>query len=275
MPHQNLDAWVTLIAKVLIIVIPVVLTWFIQTYVKSAKTEKDVAAIVRLSNVAIDYVENLDKQGVFSDLPPEVSKGIQKLNTATDWFESELKERHGIKITNEEAEKWISAEFQKRIGNVQQISELAKLAKSAAYTVQSLERNGLIVLPPDADRLAVLTEYAADFLMAKLTEKTGGSVSSEQARAWVRKELMENLQRSEGKSDDDKLAADSLTALTQKAISTLASLKAEGKLRIRPGTASEVDRNVVAALLLADITKQGLEVSLDDISEAVERAFQD
>jgi hypothetical protein len=276
MPHENLTAWVDLIARVLIIVIPVLLTWFIQSYVKGAKSEKDVAAIVRLTNVAIDYVENLDKQGALGEMPSDVSKGLQKLNLATDWLETELQERHGIKISNEQATQWINAEFQKRIGSVQQVSELAKLAKSAVETVQSLENSGLIQLPPDADRLTVLTDLAADWLIAQLADKTGASVSLEEARAWVRKEFMERLQTGAGGPDNGQPDGDRLTTLAQQAVRTVETLRKSGVLKIKPGqSASEVDKNVAAAWLVVDVTKQGLDVSLDDISAAVEVAFQE
>ena len=273
-PSKDLTEWVDLIAKVLIIVIPVIITWYIQTYVKGAKSEKDVAAIVRLSNVAIDFVENLDKQGALGELPTDFSKGLQKLNLATEWMETELKERHGIKITNEQAEQWINAEFQKRIGNVQPTAKLAKLAKSAVDTVQSMEQNGLIVLPPEADRLAVLTEFAADWVMVQISDKTGASISPEQARAWVRKELMDNLQSVPVGPDNSQPATTQLADLARQAVRTVETLRASGVLKIRPGQgASDVDKNVIAAWLLVDVTKQGLDVSLDDISAAVEMAF--
>lgn len=276
MPAESLQEWVDLIAKVLIIVIPVIITWYIQTYVKGTKSEKDVGAIVRLANVGIDFAENLDKQGALGELPDDVSKGLRKLNLATDWMETELKERHGIKISNEEAEKWISAEYQKRIGSVQPANELAKLAKSAVNTVQSLEKNGLIVLPPEADRLTVLTEFAADWVIVQLADNTGASISPDQARAWVRKELMDNLQSQPGASLDSQPDANRLADLARQAVQTVESLKATGVLKIRPGqAATDVDKNVVAAWLLVDVTKQGMDVSLDDISAAVEMAFQD
>ena len=274
MPSESLTEWVDLIARVLIIVIPVIITWFIQNYVKGAKSEKDVAAIARLANVAIDFVENLDKRGALGELPADVSKGLRKLNLATDWMETELKERYGIKITNEEAEQWISAEFQKRIGSVQQASKLAKLAKSAVDTVQSLEKDGLIVLPPGADRFSVMTEFAADWVIAQLAEETGASISAEEARAWVRKALMDNLQPLTGEPDVSQPATDRLADLARQAVRTVESLRASGVLKIRPGQAvSDVDKNVAAAWLLVDVTKQGLDVSLDDISAAVEMAF--
>src|SRR3972149_5306826 len=108
--------WLDILVQLLVVVIPILLSWFVRTYVKSSTAEKEVAAIVRLSNAAIDFVENLDKRGELA-LPPDVKKGSHKLKLAAEWMESELK-RAGISVTDDEAKKWIASEFQKRMGGV-------------------------------------------------------------------------------------------------------------------------------------------------------------
>jgi hypothetical protein len=92
------------IIQVLIIVIPVIVTWFLRTYVKNSGAETEVALVVRLANAAIDFVEDLDKSGAL-ELPPKVSKGAHKLQLAGRWLVDEL-QRVGIKTTEDQARDW-------------------------------------------------------------------------------------------------------------------------------------------------------------------------
>ena len=77
------------ISQLLLVVIPVIITWYIRTYVQGSKAEKDVAASVRLANIAIDYAENLDKRGDLN-VPHDLSRGLAKLKEASRWLEEEL-----------------------------------------------------------------------------------------------------------------------------------------------------------------------------------------
>src|SRR5215216_6346630 len=103
-PNKDL---LDILVQVIVLVIPIVLSWFIRTYIRSSTVENNLAAITRMSNAAIDYVENLDKRGDLA-LPPEVKKGGYKLKLASQWLESEL-QRAGIKIDDEQASKWVAS----------------------------------------------------------------------------------------------------------------------------------------------------------------------
>lgn len=274
MPSDNLVEWVQLITRILLVVIPIVITWFIRNYVKGTKSEKDTAAIVRLADSAIDLVENLDNQGALSELPDGVSKGLHKLNVAAEWMGNELKQRHGINMTDEEAKKWISSEFQKRVGGVRQTSKLNEIAKLAVNAVQSLEQNGLLAMPADTDRLTVLTNFAADWMMAETIEKTGASIPLEEAQSWVRKAFMDEVAPVPERPDDDRPATDLLADLARQAVRTVETLRVNGVLKIKPGQAvSDVNKNVVVGQLLVNAARQGLDVSLDDISAAADMAL--
>jgi hypothetical protein len=263
---ENKDLF-DLLVQVLIVVIPILITWFIRNFVRGSVAERDMAAIVRLSNSAIDYVENLDNRGGLT-LPPETSKGVHKLQLAGQWLESELK-RAGVKITDEEAEKWIGAEFQKRIGNVQMTGTLAELARSAIDIVQSLERNGVLELPPGANRFTFLADLSADWLVTKYAQQ-GAKISREEALTWVTAELVQTFQVGGSVPSSDAQLAD----LANRAIIFLEQLKSSGQLKLKSGsTGANVEFDIATAWLLTEAAKQGLEVTPNQIAEAITIAF--
>jgi hypothetical protein len=254
--------------QLLVLVIPIVISWFIRTYVRASAVETDLAAIVRLSNAAIDYVENLDKRGELV-LPPEVKKGGYKLKLAAQWLEAELK-RAGVKMTEEQAEKWISSEFQKRVGDVRPVATIAELTRAAVDLIQDLERSKLVELPSDVDRTTYLAGLAADWVVAELA-KRGANVSREEALTWVRAELLQRLQAQIGELPAD----DRLAKLATAAVEFLERLKASGQLAVRPGTPGEsVETDVATAWLLTEAARQGLAVTSDQIAEAVTIALR-
>ena len=164
---ESLNQLLNVLVQLMIVVIPILLSWIIRTYVKSSNAERGTAAIVRLANAGIDFVENLDNTGSLN-LPPDYKKGVYKLKLATEFLESEL-ERAGIKMTAEEAQKWISSEFQKRIGEVRPVKDIAALTSESADLVLDLEKRGLLERPPQIERQAHLTELVADLVQARLS----------------------------------------------------------------------------------------------------------
>lgn len=256
------------LVQVLIVVIPVVITWFIRTYIRGTAAEKDVAAIVRLANAAIDYVENLDQRGEL-DLPPAVKKGGYKLKLAGRWLESELK-RTGITLTDEQARQWIASEFQKRLGDVRMVGAIAQLTGTAVDLIQSLERSRLVEPPPEVDRLTYLAGLAADWIIAQLARQ-GASISREEALTWVRAELLKRLQvQIEGLPADTRLAQ-----LARQAVAFLEELKVGGRLAVRSGTAgADIETDIATAWLLTEAARQGLTVTSDQITQAVATALR-
>ncbi|VAW30251.1 hypothetical protein MNBD_CHLOROFLEXI01-3939 [hydrothermal vent metagenome] len=248
-----------IIIQVLIVVIPVVITWFIRTYVRGTVAEKDIAAIVRLSNTAIDYVENLDMRGDLT-LPEDVSKGVHKLNTAGQWLESELR-RSGIKITNEEAEEWISAEFQKRVGSVRMVGVIAQLARESVDVINRLEQSRLVSIPPDVDRFTYLTSIAADWIVAQLA-KRGATISREEAVVWARAELANGLEEQIGHFP----IQERLDQLGKQAVAFLDGLKERGQLAV---SGADVETDIVMAWLLTEAARQGLAVTSDQIADTM------
>lgn len=244
--------------QVVIIVTPILITWFIRTYVKGSTAERDIAAIVRLSNTAIDYAENLDKRGELV-VSPDVSRGIQKLNLASSWLESELN-RAGVKITNDEAQQWVSAEFQKRVGDIRLGSAVAKLTQEAVAMIQNLERRQLIDLPSEMDRLTYLAGLGADWVVAGLAQQSI-SLSREEALTFVRAALLRQLQV----PNENLPSTERLIALAKRAVDFLEELRASGQLQL-VGT-QETD--IAVAWLVTEAAKQGLVISHEEINEAI------
>jgi hypothetical protein len=218
-----------LIVQVVLIVAPILITWFIRNYVQGTRAEKDIGAIMRLSNSAIDYVENLDKRGDLN-FNPDVSKGVQKLQLAGNWLESELN-RAGISMTDEDAQKWISSEFQKRLGEVRMVGLLAELSRTAVSMVNNLEQNGLIEIPPDAERIKHHADLAADWVVAQYA-KEGAAISREEALIWVRAELLKTLQI----VNNERPTNVQLQELAKRAVAFLKGLKESGRLVVQSGS---------------------------------------
>ncbi len=252
------------VIQVLLIVLPILITWFIRTYVRGAKSERDIAAIVRLSNVAIDYVENLDKRGDLT-LPPDISKGAAKLSAAGEWLEAELK-RAGIKISNDEARKWIAAEFQKRVGDVRMVGTIAQLAKDSVDTILRLDQSGIVSLPSEIERVAYLSGLAADWIVAELA-KLGGSISREEALIWARAELANRMgAQISGLGTPVQSVQDRLDQLAKQAVNFVEELKIQGQIAV-PG--EEMEADLAVAWLLTESAKQGLAVNSAQIADAL------
>ena len=252
--------------QLLIVVLPVVVTWFIRMYVKNTSIEPKVAVITRLANSAIDYVENLDKRGDLS-LPPGARKGTHKLQLAGEWLIGEL-ERQGINMTDDEAKKWVASEFQKRMGGVQSVDKIATVTKTAVEMIQTMIDSKLVNIPPEVDRFSYLAGLAADWVIAQLAEN-GTTVTREQALTWVRAELFNSLQIGEIPT------ADPLDGLVRQAISFLEEMKAQGKLTIQPGASrTDVEIDIATAWVLTEATKQGLSVTPDRILQKVTAALK-
>lgn len=175
--------------QLLLIVLPVLMSWFVRIYVKHSTAEKQIAAITRLANAAIDYVEDMDRRGDMA-LTPGVRKGVHKLELAAEWMEAEL-QRNGIKISTDQASSWIASEFQKRIGDGQSRPNLAEQAKAAVDLVQTVEGERFSRLLEDPPRLAFLARFAADWMVSR---SGAASVTRSEALSWIHAEILQRLQ---------------------------------------------------------------------------------
>ena len=265
-----------LILQTVLLVLPLIITWYVRKYVKGTRAEKDLAAMVSLSNSAIDYVENLDKQGKLDELTlsPDLSKGLQKLTMASRWLEAEL-QRHDISVTQEEASQWIRSEFQRRVGDVEMVSDLDKLAETAVNTIRFLEEQGLITVPDQANKWIFLMELAADWLIAQFALENSGTLTHEEALTWIRAAYMKSLGQTSLLPALTPLPEVSLDTLAQQAVQFLQAAKTSGRLNTEAGTAGrDIELNIATAWLLTEITKRGMPVNTGQIATAVINAMQ-
>jgi hypothetical protein len=294
-----------LLGQILILVIPFLLTWFVRTYVKSAESEKRVAAIVRLSNAAIDYAEDLHERGDLEEwmkklnLPQEIldhaSTGIQKLNVAGKFVEDELG-RLGIKMTDQEAKAWIAAEFQRRVGDVGQKRRVVERTQEAINLLQSMARAGLISLPADVLQATELADKVADWVLDQLGEDKASSVRQE-ALIRAQAALLMATQSPTSVHEEtpvSPLEAPSVDAPEESVVSPLeapivdvpevslearlAELAKQSLLYIeqlkRDHELTLPEADIAAAWVLTEVTKQRLDVTTDQIARAVRAAFE-
>jgi len=265
---ESLNQFLNVLVQLMVVVIPILLSWIIRTYVKSSNAERGTAAVVMLANAGIDFVENLDKTGSLN-LPPEYKTGVYKLKVAAEFLQSQL-EQQGIKMTTEEAQKWVASEFQKRTGEVRPVKDIAALTSESADLVLDLEKRGVLERPPQIERLAYLTELVADLVQAKLAEKSWTNVPREELVIAARSKLMARL--AAGGTPEE--ARDPLAILARDAVAFVQKLKAQGQLSVRPGTSGEdMERDVATAWLLTEVAKRGLAVSSTQITQAVTNAL--
>lgn len=265
-----------LVLETLLLIVPFIISWYVRKYVKGTRAEKDLAAVVSLSNAAIDYVENLDKQGKLDELAlaPNFSKGLHKLTLASQWMEAELK-RHDIAITEEEASRWIRSEFQRRVGDVEMVSDLNKLAETAVSTIRHLEKQSLINVPDQADKWAFLLDLAADWLIAQFALQNSGALTHEEGKTWVQAAYMKSLSATSLLPDNIDLPDVSLESLAQQAVQFLYEIKSAGRLNLDGGVGDrEVDLNIATAWLLTEVAKRGLALDTGQIATAVMHALQ-
>ncbi len=257
-----------LLVQGIVLVVPLVISWFVRTYVQGTTNEKKLASIVRLSGSAIDYVENLDRRGELS-VPPNVKKGAHKLRMAAEWLSSESR-RAGITVPEKAAGTWIASEYQKRVGEVRPVDALLEVARAAVNVVQNLEGR-LVDLPAGEDRTGRLSELAADWMVAQMAQR-GAALPREEALTWVRAELVQRLQTQLGEAPADNR----LARLAKGAVAFLEGLKSSGQLAVRPGSPGQnVETDLAAAWLLTEAAKQGLPVTADQIAEAIGTALRE
>jgi hypothetical protein len=259
--------WLNIALQILIIVLPIVISWFLRTYVKNTTTQPKFAAISRLAGAAIDYAENLDKRG---DLPlsPDLSKGMQKLKIASDWLQDEL-DKNGMSISNDQAKKWVASEFQSRVGsNASKVGNITQITKSAVEMIQSLARSNVITIPPEIDRFSYLAGLAADWVVTQMAQ-AGMQVSREEALTWVRSTLFNTIQ------SGDLPSGDRLNDLAKQALSFVSDLKAKGQLAVRPGSnPQDAEADLATAWVMTEAAKQGIQINPELIIQAVITARQ-
>jgi hypothetical protein len=253
--------------QVLVVVIPIVLSWLLRTYVQNASTQTKIAAISRLASSAIDYAENLDKRGDLV-VPENMRRGLYKLGLASEWLESELA-KNGISMTEEDARKWVASEFQKRMGSdASKVATLGRVTSEAVQMINKLVGSNLITIPPDIDRYTYMAGLGADWVVTQMAE-SGMDITREEAVSWVRAELFKTLQ-SGGFPSGDRLVD-----LARQAVIFLDDLRARGQLNVKDAAGGEtLELDMATAWVLLEAAKSGLSVTSEQIVQAVTAVLQ-
>ena len=253
------DTLMSLLTQVVLVVVPIFLTWFARNFVKTNEQQKELGIIARLANAGIDYAEDVDKRGEvqgFYDLLKlspaarvETSKGLQKLQLAGNWLVAEL-EKRGIKTTEQDAQKWVAAEFQNRIGSVSVVRPAAEISKDVANLIDELDRKGLIQLPANLAQVNDLTLSLANWIVDRVGDSSPEKreLQRQEAVTTLRSKIEEKAALSApggGSADDQKLRD-----LTSAAVAYVQQIKTQYTLTMP-------ERDVAAAWLLTEITKQG------------------
>jgi hypothetical protein len=266
MENTIITALVQEIGPILISLIMAWLAWLVRRYLRSLGDEKKLITIARMANAAIDYAEDLDKRG---DLPailnrlnlsPEAiassSKGIQKLHIAGQWVQDELK-RMGVEINEEEARKWVAAEFQKRIAGLSLTPEQLVQIQGILNVLQNI----------DADKLqALLTDIspakASDAKSPPPHDLPLPEANPEPELLVLIPEPLSTLAETEPVPSSES----DLAQLARQAVEYVQTLKTRHEL-----TVPEID--IATAWMLTEVTKRGLNVTPDQISREIHRAF--
>jgi hypothetical protein len=254
-----ISALIQEIAPVVISLIVAWLAWLVRSYLSSLGDEKKLAAIRQVASAAIDYAEDLDKRGDLEKilgrlgLAEEVvnhpSAGIKKLHVAGKWVEGEL-QRFGIGLSEEEAQQWIAAEFQKR---------LAGLKMNPAQLVQL---PGVMNQLPELDP-AKLAGPLPVGPMGPAPVQPGLIVPAQlqPAEPFAEPESPAVAPISVSEAEQNELAN-----LAQQAVDYVAALKTTRELTVP-------DIDIATAWMLTEVTKRGLEVTPAQIAREIHKVF--
>jgi len=270
-----------LLFNLVIIIVPLFATWLLRNWVKHSGDEKKIATIIRVANTAIDYAEDLDQRGDLKQivqslpLPVEIqsqaSKGIQKLNVAGKWVEHELKQL-GISITDQDAQNWIAAEYQRRLGTIQTGAKAVGQTHAVIKLLKDLQSRGLISLPPHLRKITDLTRQIDDWLAGTrpqaIAETMAAVASASQSplpsdvfpvSASVTPEPIEA-------SAEEQIADNQLADLAAQAVEYVEELKASYDLTIP-------DLDIATAWMLTEVTKRGISARPEQIAGQIRAAF--
>lgn len=241
--------------------------WMFSRYLRSVLAQNRLAATRQLANVAIDYVEDLDRRGELSQ-PAGSDSQAYKRELAARRLSSQLQEA-GFTISDEQAQVWVAAEFHQRSGNQPPVAKIAELARASLDMAQQLEQARLVEPPANVNSWVFLAGLAADWLTVELA-KSGVNLSRDQAVVWVRGEILHRLQMNAAQVTLD----DPLARLAREAVEFMQDLKASGRMTIRPGASGgSVEMDVAAGYLITEVAKRGMAVTADQIYEAIEAAL--
>jgi hypothetical protein len=177
MNTEQVNQLLQLLVQIVIVVVPILLSWFARNYVKSSADQKKLGLITSVAQLAVDYAEDLGQRKEVDDalqklgLPPDqianLSSGLKKLNVASHWMSDQLAQV-GIKATPEEAKAWVASEFQRQMGGVAAAQPAAETVKQVTGLIDQLDKQGLIQMPAGAAEMTQFVNFLANWVVTQL-----------------------------------------------------------------------------------------------------------
>lgn len=243
--------------EVLLVVIPLWLTLILRSYVQGVRAEKRLTAVTQLANTAIDYVENLERRGELT-VPPNMLKGHHKVVVAGGWLKTELN-RMGMYISTDKAQEWAAAAFQQRPGSGYRLESVRAEARQAISWLQHCKISSGF---SESEKI----ELAADWLVVQLANE-GTTVSRQEALAWIRAELLNQLS---GQAAMELPSPERLAYLAEQAVNFVNELKTADAITIKTDAGgNHVESEIATAWLIVEAVKQRLPVTPHELIEAV------
>jgi hypothetical protein len=166
-------------------------------------------------------------------------------------------------MTDEEAQSWIAAEFQKRVGDIGRERRISERTQEAVNLLKALAQSGLIGLPADRADVSLLASNVADWIITQVDLE---------ATDPLRDQVLVQLQTGMGVEPTPAVPPPhspieaKLADLARQAVQYVQELKSSREL-----TLSEMD--IAGAWVLTEVTKQGLPVTTEQIASAVRDAL--
>jgi hypothetical protein len=258
------------------IVIPLALSWYARTYLKSAESQKRIGVITSLANAAINYAEDCDRRGQLEllahglELPESLSHnpspGNQKLALASHWLVEELKKMGIRRVNQDQAMRWVAAEFQRNMGDLQSMHSVSALTDLAADLLKQLGRNGYVKLPSNTLDAVSLIQFIADWAAAQSGDVKYDKVIQREA-AMARISPSSLMMSAGGNQTASKISPEvRITLLARRATEFVAELQKQGKLRMP-------ERETAKAWVVQQAQLDDIPVTSEQIDSALTKAF--
>jgi hypothetical protein len=167
-------------------------------------------------------------------------------------------------MTDEEAQAWVAAGFQQLVGDLYRARSFYQQTQIATSLLRALERAGLVSLPSDMPRSAMLTNQAAAWAVDQPDEEPEEATLREEAPVKARIELP--TQAKPGVETPGAGLETILAHLAKQSVAYVEQLKLDHDLAL-----PELD--VAVAWMLTEVTKRGLEAQSNQVANAVRAAF--
>ncbi len=236
--------------------------WYVRRLFGQSRLDR-FGRIVAVADQAVTLAEELNRTDRLP-LSEDRKTRLTKAQAATRFLIEELK-KSGINVDVEQAREYIDATYGAKIGGVRPLKAIEEAANAAADELERLQARTDLDLPAHVDRAAQLMGLASHALQVTLV-KQGIDISLDDAASWLKAAVYRRLQD----DDADVPAGERLTQLARRAFEFVDDLRSSGGFVLTSdGAQAETDLRVAAAWLLAEVSRRGLPVALDEVEDAI------